>query len=149
MSKPDAKSRSRWWRQLAPVIAVVAVVLILLVLAWVGTPEDGEHSYRPPVFVTVELEENTRPLIILADDLRYRMNTHHTYRITENPEDAHFRVLVRVRKVSTGIRAEAEISTARTSGYTQIVEGPENASLMLSGKIFSLINQEITRQTSQ
>ncbi|TRW47913.1 hypothetical protein FM042_11290 [Aliidiomarina halalkaliphila] len=149
MAKQDSVNAGSWWQKLAPVIAIVAVVLTLLVLAWVGTPDDAEHGYRPPLALTVELEENTRPLIILADDIRYRMNTHHTYRITDEPEDAHFRVLVRVRTVSAGIRAEAEISSARSSGYTQVVEGPENASLMLSGKLFSLINQEITRQTNQ
>ncbi|WP_194757249.1 hypothetical protein [Aliidiomarina indica] len=149
MTDNASETKSAWWQKLAPVVAIVAVVIALLILAWVGTPDDADRVYRPPVALTVELTENSRPLTILADDLHYRMNTHHTYRITDAPETAHFVVEVRVRTIEQGIRAEADISSSSSSGFTQVVEGPENASLMLSGKLFSLINQEITRQTNQ
>lgn len=138
-------------QQLKPVFLAVGLVCVLLMLAWLGASNQTLHAHRPTVFLIVEgdaIESKAQPII---DDLRYRMDTHHGYRVVRTELDARYLVYVEPVVLSDGFRVYADLrvgpqglgSQGSALGYRNLVQGPIGSELFLSEQLFRLINQAI------
>lgn len=123
-------------------ILVVAGALVLLVLAWLPG-QQLPMQQRPYLDVQISYDSGNRRLAQVADDLRYRMNTHHGYRlVTENmviPEE------YLLHDVVIELNEEAGVLYLRALVDNQPIEvnGPAGAASSLSAKLFSLINSTL------
>lgn len=138
-------------QQLVPIFLSVGVVAFLLVFAWIGTSDQTMQTHRPPVYLSVQSDSQDPQLQPFMDDLRYRMETHHSYRMVSQEAAAAYVVQVEVQFASEGLRANASVHVGPQGrqpegtplGYRKVVQGPTGASLLLSEQLFRLINQEI------
>lgn len=129
-------------RSLKVPILVVSLVLILLALAWLPSQETPVQQ-RPYVDLHVSYAASNPRLEQVATDIRYRMNTHHSYRlVSENlPLTDDFTL----HRVQIELSEADKIIYLRALVNEQSIEvnGPRNAVSSLSSKLFSLINDTL------
>lgn len=137
-------------KKILPLLLIAAAVISFMVLSWLGPASNPQVQYRPLVDIVFEYSEADRVQRQVVNDVIYRMQTHHQYRIASSAEDnvaAH--VLVDVRRSNEQLILTATIRAANvttetegTAQYDQsiVVEGPAEVAINLSAKLFSLVN---------
>lgn len=129
-------------RSLKVPILVVGVVLVLLVLAWLPSHETPVQQ-RPYVDLHVQYDATNPRLEQVATDIRYRMNTHHSYRLLSEtlPLTDDFKL----HRVRVELSEANQVIFLRAVVNEQSIEvnGPRNAVSSLSSKLFSLINDTL------
>lgn len=125
-------------------ILVMGVVLILLALAWLPG-YDTPIQQRPYVDLHLQYDAGNSRLEQLATDVRYRMGTHHEYRILSEQTLLHDDFTV--HRVRIDLSEESGVIYMRALVDEQALEvnGPRQAASSLSAKMFSLINDTITQ----
>ncbi|MCL5049899.1 hypothetical protein [Aliidiomarina maris] len=126
-----------------PIIAVLAV-LALLTLAWLPA-QTGNVQQRPWVDLELSFDASNRHLQPLATDLRYRMNTHHTYRLLNENSQVPQGHTIHVIRIELSQQDDMLWLRANAAGQAIEVNGPISAASSLSSKLFSLINQTLAQ----
>lgn len=125
-------------------VLVMSLVLVLLALAWFPNDQTPAQQ-RPYVDLYVQYDSNNARLEQLATDLRYRMGTHHEYRLlSEQTRVADGFVVHRIR-VELSEEAGILHLRARINDQNLEVNGPPEAASSLSSKLFRLINETLTQ----
>lgn len=125
-------------------ILVISVILVLLALAWFPTHETPIQQ-RPYVDLSVQYDAQNARLEQVASDLRYRMHTHHEYRLlTEQTRIVEGFTVHRV-SVELNERDGLLYLVAQVNEQTIEVNGPRAAASNLSSKLFSLINDTLAQ----
>ena len=123
-------------------ILVMGVVLVLLARAWFPN-HDTPVQQRPYVDLYVSYDADNPRLDQVATDIRYRMGTHHGYRLMSDrlPMADDFTV----HRVRIDLNEEDGALYLRALVDEQSIEvnGPRNAASSLSSKLFSLINDAL------
>lgn len=125
-------------------ILVMGVILVLLALAWFPSHETPIQQ-RPYVDLHVQYDANNARLEQLATDLRYRMGTHHEYRMLGEQtliEEGY--VVHRIRVELTEREGQLHL-VAQINDQNVEVNGPRSAASSLSAKLFSLINATLVQ----
>ena len=125
-------------------VLVLSLVLVLLALAWFPNHQTPTQQ-RPYVDLYVHYDSNNSRLEQLATDLRYRMGTHHEYRLlSEKAQVADGYIVHRVR-VELSDEAGNLHLRALINDQSIEVNGPPEAASSLSSKLFSLINESLAQ----
>ena len=125
-------------------ILVVSVILVLLALAWFPTHETPIQQ-RPYVDLSVRYDTQNARLDQVASDLRYRMHTHHEYRLlTEQTRIVEGFTVHRVH-VELSERDGVLYLLAQVNDQNIEVNGPSGAVSSLASKLFSLINDTLAQ----
>ena len=137
-------------KKILPLLLIAAAVLVFMVLSWLGPASNSQTQYRPLIDISFTFSENDRVQRQVVNDVIYRMQTHHQYRIASSAEDAvAAHVEVDVRRISEQLILTATIRAANSTNETQqtaqenqtiVVEGPAAVGINLSAKLFSLVN---------
>ncbi|MCC5880849.1 MAG: hypothetical protein JJU03_13255 [Idiomarina sp.] len=127
----------------APIL-VMGVVLILLALAWFPTQQTPMQQ-RPYVDLYVQYDTGNSQLEQLATDIRYRMSTHHSYRLLNERVPLYDDLIIHRVRVELSEENGALHLRARVDEQTIEVNGPQNAASSLSSKLFSLINEALAQ----
>ncbi|MCH8493758.1 MAG: hypothetical protein LAT53_11045 [Idiomarina sp.] len=137
-------------KKILPLLLIAAAVLVFMVLSWLGPASNPQTQYRPWIDISFTFSENDRVQRQVVNDVIYRMQTHHQYRIASSAEDAvAAHVEVDVRRSSEQLILTATIRAANSASETQqtaqenqtiVVEGPAEVAINLSAKLFSLVN---------
>lgn len=125
-------------------LLVMSVVLVLLALAWFPNHETPAQQ-RPYVDLHVQYDSNNARLEQLATDVRYRMGTHHEYRLLS--EQTRVGDGFTVHRIRIELSEQAGILHLRAQINDQNIEvnGPQAAASSLSSKLFSLINETLAQ----
>lgn len=125
-------------------VLVMSLVLVLLALAWFPNHQTPTQQ-RPYVDLHVQYNSYNSRLEQLATDLRYRMGTHHEYRLLS--EQTHIEESFTVHRIRIELSEEAGVLHLRALINDQSVEvnGPPGAASSLSAKLFSLINETLAQ----
>lgn len=125
-------------------LLLVALVVVLLTLAWLPGQQTPVQQ-RPYVDLVIHYPLHQPRLQTLAEDIRYRMNTHHEYRLLS--EQAPVNAGLRVHRVKVELAQEDSHVwiTAQVDQAQFRVDGPVNAASSLSAKVFSLINDALNQ----
>lgn len=129
-------------RNMITPLAVVLGLVLLLSLAWLPG-DSGVQQQKPEVVLSMHYDAENRRLRTLAEDLSYRMRTHHEYRLVENeillPRGADSQLVhVYFSEDSGLVNIRAEIDEQAVA-----VNAPSEVALNLPGKLFSLINSQL------
>lgn len=137
-------------KRLLPLIFISFAVLTFAALTWLGQgPQEVEQStqYRPVIAAEFTYSERDRVQQQAVEDVIYRMRTHHEYRLAtqaDMPIVARVQILVSRENGVIELRATISNAAGEPSGEPEIVvEGPAEVALMLSGKLFSLLNSQL------
>ncbi|MCH8502189.1 MAG: hypothetical protein LAT77_09815 [Aliidiomarina sp.] len=130
-------------KRLLPIIGVTLVILVLALGAFFSAPDDDTSSQRPQVWLEWQYDESNRLLTNAAEDLNYRLQTHHEYRLAASPDVASHRVHVELQLVNT----EQLVIRGRLGDRLIVVDGPSAVWTSLVPQFFRLLNEEIQQQT--
>lgn len=127
----------------APIL-VMGVVLILLALAWFPNQQTPVQQ-RPFIDLYVQYDSSNSSLEQLATDIRYRMSTHHSYRLLNENVPLYDNLVV--RRVRIELSEEDGMLQLKALVDDQAIEvnGPPNAASSLSSKLFSAINDVLAQ----
>lgn len=137
-------------KRLLPLIFICLAVLAFAALTWLG--QGSQHveqsaQYRPVIAAEFSYSEHDRVQQQAVEDVIYRMRTHHEYRVAtqaDMPVAATVQIVVSRDNGVIELRAAVINATGEPSGEPEIiVEGPAEVALMLSGKLFSLLNSQL------
>ncbi|RUO23030.1 hypothetical protein CWE09_13955 [Aliidiomarina minuta] len=129
-------------RNMITPLAVALGLILLLSLAWLPG-DSGVQQQKPEVAVAMHYDADNRRLQTLAEDLSYRMRTHHEYRLTESEillpsSTERQQVVIYLSEESGLVSIRAEIDEQAVA-----VNAPSEVALNLPGKLFSLINSQL------
>ncbi|MFU8784289.1 hypothetical protein [Aliidiomarina sp.] len=140
-------------KKILPLLLIAAAVMVFMVLSWLGPASNPQTQYRPLIDVSFTFSESDRVQRQVVNDVIYRMQTHHQYRIASSAEDAvAAHVEVEVRRSSEQLILTATIRAANSTSETEqtsrenqtiVVEGPAEVAINLSAKLFSLVNTRL------
>lgn len=124
----------------------VAAALVLVLLAWLPANQQPVQQ-RPYVQLALDYDRGDARLQQMADDLRYRMNTHHGYRLHDPqtplaPGYQVHQVDVTLRRVQ-GVDDARLVLRASVADQHIEVDGPLEAAPALSSQLFRLLNSEL------
>jgi|GEM_PF-6289380 len=129
-------------QRLLPIIGVTLVILVLALGAFFSAPDEDASPQRPQVWLEWQYDENNRLLINAAEDLNYRVQTHHAYRLATSPELASHVVQVELQLLA----AEQLVIRGRLGERLIVVDGPSEVWTSLVPQFFRLLNEEIQQQ---
>lgn len=129
-------------QRLLPVIGVTLVILVLALGAFFSAPDEHASPQRPQVWLNWQYDESNRLLINAAEDLNYRVQTHHEYRLATSPELASHVVYVELQLLA----AEQLVIRGRLGERLIVVDGPSAVWTSLVPQFFRLLNEEIQQQ---
>ncbi|EGN76178.1 hypothetical protein A28LD_0257 [Idiomarina sp. A28L] len=128
-------------KKILPLLLIGVAVMLFAVMSWLGSSDSTVNQFRPPIGLEMEYTENDRMQKRVADDILYRMQTHHEYRLaTSQTGDPVASVQINIERLGND---EIKI-TANVNGQPIIVEGPAEVALSLSAKMFSLVNNALS-----
>lgn len=132
------------FQRLLPVIGVTLVILVLALGAFFSTPEQDGSPQRPQVWVEWDYDAGHRLLLNAAEDLNYRLQTHHEYRLVASQEAASHVLQVELLLPNS----EHLVLRGRIGERLIVVEGPSAVWASLVPQFFRLVNDEIQKQSS-
>lgn len=126
-------------------LLVTALIVVLLALAWLPGQQQVPVQQRPYVELVINYDTRHTRLRSLAEDIRYRMNTHHEYRLLseQRPQgaDLHIhQVAVNIGQDGAQLWIDVQVNQEQFR-----VDGPLDAASSLSAKVFSLINNALNQ----
>lgn len=128
-------------KKILPLLLIGVAVMLFAVMSWLGSSDSTVNQFRPPIGLEMEYTENDRMQKRVADDILYRMQTHHEYRLaTAQTGDPVANVQINIERLGND---EIKI-TANVNGQPIVVEGPAEVALSLSAKMFSLVNNALS-----
>ncbi|RUO34345.1 hypothetical protein CWE13_12005 [Aliidiomarina shirensis] len=124
-------------KKILPLLLIGLAVVLFAIMSWFGSSDSSVSQFRPPIGLEIEYTENDRMQKRVADDILYRMQTHHEYRLaTAQTGTPVANVAITIERVGDdAIRIVADVN-----GQPIVVEGPAEVALSLSAKMFSLVN---------
>ncbi|RUO20027.1 hypothetical protein CWE08_08935 [Aliidiomarina iranensis] len=128
-------------KKILPLLLIGVAVLLFAVMSWFGSTNLSEGQFRPPIGLEMEYTESDRMQKRIADDILYRMKTHHEYRLaTTQSDEAITTVVINIQRIDNdNIKIIASVG-----GQPIVVEGPAEVALSLSGKVFTLVNNALS-----
>lgn len=129
-------------QRMLPIIGVTLVILVLALGAFFSAPDEQAGPQRPQIWLEWHYDESNRLLINAVEDLHYRVQTHHAYRLATSPEMATHIVNVELLLASS----EQLIIRGRLGERLIVVDGPSTVWTSLVPQFFRLLNEEIQQQ---
>lgn len=128
-------------KKILPLLLIGVAVMLFAVMSWLGSSDSTVNQFRPPIGLEMEYTENDRMQKRVADDILYRMQTHHEYRLASAQTGTPVaNVLINIERIGNdGIKISADVN-----GQPIVVEGPAEVALSLSAKMFSLVNNALS-----
>lgn len=128
-------------KKILPLLLIGVAVMLFAIMSWFGSSNSTMNQFRPPIGLEMEYSENDRIQKRIADDILYRMQTHHEYRLASAQTGTPVaNVVINIERMGND---EIKI-TADVNGQPIIVEGPAEVALSLSAKMFSLVNNALS-----
>lgn len=130
------------FQRLLPIIGVTLVILVLALGAFFSAPDQEQPTQRPQLWVAWQYDESNRLLLNAAEDLNYRLQTHHEYRLATSAEAATHTLQVEMQLPN----ADHLVIRGKVGERLIVVEGPSAVWTSLVPQFFRLVNDEIQKQ---